>query len=180
MRTIKIGRSSECDIVLNYNKISRVHAVITQNNGQYIYQDVSKNGSNIGGRIVIQEKIVLAPGTTVLLANKVPLPWEQVYAMLPARGHRVDSLKTVAGENHPHTPYSVYPNAVSANTPSQYYHSQAYKKDELGVGWGILAFLIPLAGWIMYFAWKENTPNRAKWAGIIAFVSFGIGLLSLL
>ena len=100
MKKIKIGRSSECDIIFTYDKISRVHAILSINEGQYIYHDLSKNGSNIGGRIIVNEKIVIAPGTTVLLANKVPLPWEQVYAILNPKGNRIDSSSTIVEDGH--------------------------------------------------------------------------------
>lgn len=174
MRTIRVGRSNECDIILTYDKISRVHAEITLNGGQYVYHDVSKNGSNIGGRIVIGEKIIVAPGTSVLLANKVPLPWDKVYAILNPNRADINKSATVAGFG-----------AAQSQQPQPqlqqpvYYHNE-YKEDKLGIGWGILAFLIPLAGWIMYFCWKDETPKRANAAGITGLVSFGIGLLSML
>ena len=50
------------------------------------------------------------------------------------------------------------------------------KKDELEIGWGILAFFIPLAGWIMYFCWKGETPHRASQAATWAWVGFGLGV----
>ena len=57
---------------------------------------------------------------------------------------------------------------------SQEYRS--YKKDELEIGWGILAFFIPLAGWIMYFCWKGDTPHRESQAATWAWVGFGLGV----
>ena len=62
--------------------MSRVHAEITLVDNKYVYKDVSKNGSNIGGRIILNEKVVIAPGATVLLSNHIPLPWAQIYALL--------------------------------------------------------------------------------------------------
>jgi pSer/pThr/pTyr-binding forkhead associated (FHA) protein len=35
MRTITIGRSSQCDIILSDDNISRIHAEISLSNGQY-------------------------------------------------------------------------------------------------------------------------------------------------
>lgn len=38
-------------------------------------------------------------------------------------------------------------------------------------GWGILSFLIPLAGLILFLVWKQERPNTAKVCGICALVA---------
>ena len=43
MKTITIGRVN-CDIIIADNNISRKHATISLVNGQYVYNDISKNG----------------------------------------------------------------------------------------------------------------------------------------
>ena len=144
MKTITIGRSSHCDIVIADERVSRVHAEITLVDNKYVYKDVSKNGSNIGGRIILNEKVVIAPGATVLLSNHIPLPWAQIYALLPIRGAHPYEQETKVGSNTlivEHIPVS----------SSQEYRS--YKKDELEIGWGILAFFIPLASQAATWAW---------------------------
>ena len=169
MKTITIGRSSQCDIILSDQNISRIHAEISLANGQYVYHDCSSNGSNIGGQMICNRKIILVPGASVLLANKIPLPWDRVYALLPASGFRV---------NEAETHYQPQASTMYGCPPAHYRKAfHPANPDKLGIGWGILAFLIPIAGWIMYFVWKDETPNRANAAGIISIISFVIGLI---
>lgn len=164
MKKLTIGRSSSCDIIIPDNNISRIHAEISRNGNEFIYHDMGKNGSNINGRIIHNERVIIAPGTTVLLANRIPLPWGQIYAMLPGAGNIPSEHETVFGH-------------ISNNQPPIYI--QHNKEDRLGFGWGLLAFLIPLAGWIMYFCWREETPKRAGNAGLIGTISFILNLLAI-
>ena len=161
---ITIGRSSHCDIIIPHGSISREHARISVVGGHYVYEDVGKNGSVIGGRILHGEKTTVAAGTEILLAGKVPLPWAQVYSMLPLNGAR---------------PYESETNYQlgGSMSPKEYVY---VKEDNIGVGWGILAFLIPIAGWIMYFVWKDEHPNRASQASVIAWISFIINIIAVL
>ena len=161
MKTITVGRSTQCDIIIPDEKVSRVHAEISRSGGNFIFHEMGSNGSNIGGRMVYNERVSIAPGTTVLLANRVPLPWQQVYALLPDGGYQ-----PYTGETR-----------LTDKRSIEVDHGGTVREDKLGIGWGILAFLIPLAGWIMYFVWKSETPNRAKWAGGLATLSFVLGLI---
>lgn len=161
--TITIGRSSHCDIIIPNGSVSREHARMSIVGGNYVYEDVGKNGSVIGGRVIHGQRITVAAGAEILLAGKVPLPWAQIYAMLPLRG-----VRPYDGDTHYEPVHS---------DPSQY----VYVTDEsIGVGYGILAFLIPIAGWIMYFAWKDDSPKKASQANTIAWVSFVINLLGII
>lgn len=40
------------------------------------------------------------------------------------------------------------------------------------VGWGILSFLIPLVGLILFCVWRTERPKTAKVCGIAALVGF--------
>ena len=45
------------------------------------------------------------------------------------------------------------------------------------VGWGILSFLIPIVGLILFLVWKDERPQTAKICGICALVSFIISVV---
>lgn len=161
--TVTIGRSSHCDIIIPNESISREHARVSVVGGHYVYEDVGKNGSYINGRYVSGERVTLQPGTEVLLAGKVPLPWAQIYTMLPLKG-----VNPYGGETR-----------MEPGGYQQPAYQPVYKQDEgIGIGWGILAFLIPIAGWIMYFVWKDETPKRASQANTIAWCGFVFNLIS--
>lgn len=166
MRTIAVGRSNKCDIVIPDESVSRIHAEISRNGNEFVYRDMSKNCTNIGGRMIHNDRVAIAPGTTVLLANRIPLPWAQVYAMLPGQGNIPSGQSTRAVVwGHPAS-------SKERQTPDN--------EDKLSIGWGILAFIIPLAGWIMYFVWKDETPKRASLAGVLGIISFVINIISFL
>ena len=82
-KSLTIGKSPSCDIVIANDYVSRHHATLSIVGNQYVYHDLSKNGSTIGGRVIMNEKVTVAPGTEILLANRVPLPWAQIYPLLP-------------------------------------------------------------------------------------------------
>lgn len=172
--SISIGRSSQCDIVVSGGRVSRVHAELSVVNGQYVYHDMSSNGSNIGGRMICNEKVVIAPGTQVIMANEIPLPWDRIYQLLPPnRQANYNNAQTLR-----HAESATVYGAPSVNYhESLDDHESSYVKDELGIGWGILSFIIPLIGLILYFAWKEKTPHRANQAGVAALIGFGINLI---
>lgn len=159
MKTITIGRVN-CDIIIADNNISRKHATISLVNGQYVYNDISKNGTTINGRVYQNEKVVITPGTPIYLANKVPLPWAQILMLLP------NSSIKVQGNYHN---YNEYETVVSQYPVS--------KDESIGVGWGILSFLFPIIGFILYFVWKDTSNYKAKQAANIAWISIAISFV---
>lgn len=161
--TITIGRSSHCDIIIPNDSVSREHARVSIVGGNYVYEDVGKNGSVIGGRVIHGQRVTIAAGTDVLLAGKVPLPWAQIYSMIPLKGVR-------PYENETHY------EPVQNNSPQYVYITD----ESIGVGYGILAFIIPITGWIMYFIWKDDSPKKASQASTIAWISFAINMIGVL
>lgn len=45
------------------------------------------------------------------------------------------------------------------------------------VGWGILSYLIPLVGLILFCVWRSERPAVAKVCGICALVSFILNII---
>lgn len=162
---ITIGRSTHCDIIVPDNNVSREHARLSVVNGQYVYEDVSRNGSVIGGIVINGRKIAVAPGTEILLAGRIPLPWNKVYSLIPLHGSNIYEEGTVASR---------------IDSTREIYNNYSINTDEnLGIGWGLLAFFIPIAGWIMYFIWKDDYHKKALQASILAWISFIISLIAL-
>lgn len=159
MKTITIGRV-DCDIIISDSSISRKHATISLVNGQYVYNDISKNGTTINGRVYQNEKVVITPGTPIYLANKVPLPWAQILMLLP------NSPIKVQGNHHNSNEYE--------NVISQYPVS---KEESIGAGWGILSFIFPIIGFILYFVWKDTSNYKAKQAANIAWISIALSFV---
>lgn len=159
MKTISIGRT-DCDIIISDNSISRKHATISLVNGQYVYCDMSKNGSTINGRVYQNEKVVISPGTPIYLANKVPLPWPQILMLLPNSSIKVQGVQ---------------PNQSEYETVMSQRH--VAKDESLGVGWGLLSFLFPIIGFVLYFIWKDTSNYKAKQAANIAWISIAISFI---
>lgn len=53
-------------------------------------------------------------------------------------------------------------------------------QDKQSIGINILSFLFPLIGIILFFVWKNSSPNKAKGAGLWALISIAIGFVSVL
>lgn len=70
-------------------------------------------------------------------------------------------------------------NAVTPTQPSNVIYT--VEEDEPSTELNILSFLVPVAGWIMYFVFRDETPIKAKacskWAWIGVAVSIGLSIL---
>ena len=159
MKTITIGRV-DCDIIISDSSISRKHATISLVNGQYVYNDISKNGTTINGRVYQNEKVVVTPGTPIYLSNKIPLPWVQILMLLPNTPIKV--------QEHHNNVYE-YETVVG--------QSPAVSQESIGAGWGILSFIFPILGFILYFVWKDTSNYKAKQAANIAWISIAISFV---
>lgn len=104
MKVITIGRSSECSVVINDVKVSRVHAQLVQDDeGRISVVDLgSTNGTKVNGKRIAGE-MRLSPGDELRVGDTV-LPWQNYMATIPSQGFQpvmanAQSSKTVFGED---------------------------------------------------------------------------------
>lgn len=101
---VTIGRWSENDVVLPDREVSRRHAQIRQDSGQYVLIDLgSKNGTLVNG-VRAERALVLSDGDEILVAPRYRLLFVDSEATVPTttrlRGVRIDLVTrtvTVAG-----------------------------------------------------------------------------------
>ena len=46
--------------------------------------------------------------------------------------------------------------------------------------WGIIGFLVPIAGLVLYIVWSKTSPNQAKAAGLGALISVIVSVLAMI
>jgi hypothetical protein len=75
MKTIKIGRAADNDIVLQSPTVSSHHATVTinENNGEIIFSDHSTNGTWINGTRFINNSCYINGNEHILLANSIEI-----------------------------------------------------------------------------------------------------------
>ena len=114
MKTITVGRSEACDIIINEPNISRIHAEISLSEGKYAFRDVSTNGSTVNGRSIINSEVTINSNSSILLAHSIPLYWSRIEALLPSDGGKpIPGNKTEfsnTNEYSNHTPSNTYKN----------------------------------------------------------------------
>jgi len=64
-----IGRSKLCDIVLNYNTVSRFHAVIARRSGKWVLFDTNSKTGTFINRVRVTDKKFLEDGDTLIFGN---------------------------------------------------------------------------------------------------------------
>lgn len=60
-------------------------------------------------------------------------------------------------------------------------NDQLKNEDKPSIGLNILSFLLPIVGWILYYVFRDDRPNKAsacsKWAWISVGISVGIRII---
>ena len=86
-----MGRSPECDLVLDVAAVSRRHVILSKENGQFFVQDLgSRNGTYInklGTRITRRMVTLFAVCAVLPVAAAIFVAYEQVHEALVAQRH---------------------------------------------------------------------------------------------
>ena len=99
MNTIKIGRSSDNDFVLNENIVSRHHCELYSSNNKVYIKDLdSTNGTQVNGS-KITSPTILKKGDIVLLGNKVEIDWYKIWTNIWGDSIFSDLNETIQNTN---------------------------------------------------------------------------------
>lgn len=166
---VTIGRG-DCDIVINNEYVSSNHLKIhykylkTSPTGAIIeIEDHSTNGTGINGRYlhngsesfpyaIPEQQDYTLPEVFLAGRPEIRLEWDPVIRKLKER-----------------LPQPVPP----PNPPLPPEPSQA----GLGIGFGLLAFFVPVVGWVLWGVWKEQRPKAAHTAAKVAWIGFTINMI---
>ncbi len=83
MTELTIGSDALCDIVISDMHVSRIHARMTIENGMYLYNDISANGTVINGTIIRNSGVYVSVGDSIVVAPGLKLSWTQVQGLMP-------------------------------------------------------------------------------------------------
>jgi uncharacterized membrane protein YhaH (DUF805 family) len=162
MKTITVGRSEVCDIIINESNISRIHAEITLSDGKYTFRDVSTNGSSVNGRSLINSEVTINSNSSILLAHSIPLYWTKIESLLPAGGNPISGNKT---EFSPSYETSDKTQAIQQNKKSMFRNSFSFDGRIRRTEFGISIIIYAIIASIINVAIKESHGD----AGILGF-----------
>lgn len=168
---ITVGRAG-CDINISGEYISKHHLDIlfTINTGtnRVTITDHSTNGTGVNGRMVkgTSYEFSYAPGEamkndnssfpTVMLSGLpgYTLNWQEIADVL------FEKMGSPTSVLHPEKTDDVI---IQPDPPQP-------TMEDISVGYGILSFVIPIAGWILGGIWKKTNPLKAKRANKLAWL----------
>lgn len=162
---ISVGRDNSCDITIydSLEKVSRHHLDIVYHpsTDEFEFVDRSTNGTHVNGVFIHKSsckiyfpydwynlKADVIP--TIILAQAQTLDWVAV----------LDKFGKKKCPMHDSTGVGVNP------------HS-----DKRSIGYGVISFLFPLVGWILYYKWKQTKPKKAKQVSNLAWAGFVLNLI---
>lgn len=173
--SITVGRNPNCDITFENEYVSGKHLTIyykdnTMHKAFIEIVDHSTNGTGVNGRYVHNTSMIIQYDIYATHAQEIPS------IMLAGREELsldfMEVTKLLKSKDGQHSTQE------STKIPSSFL-SNTVLKDSLGIGYGILSFLFPIAGWYLWGKWGKDKPNSAKQAAIIAWGSFILGIILL-
>ena len=183
---ITIGRSRNCNVVVSNERVSREHARISVQNGQFIYENLGSNGTTLNGQPITGPTVV-NPGDNIMLADVAPLPWDDVMGLLsndsegtptafnPRSNH--DQPQQPAPGYAPQQPAPGYQPQFAPGYQQQFAPVDNTNYEDLSIILKIVSFLFPIVGIVLYFINRNSAPNKAsqaiRWAGI----GFAVGMI---
>lgn len=167
--TVKVGRASDNDILVNNEYVSGHHLVIRglkneQTGGyQLEMEDISSNGSGMDGRRIYKQTVKVDYTSTtmlpqVLLAGRgeCPLDWAEVVKQLKQQGwmDKPSSSSSLVSPPLPQNP-----------------------DEKLGCLLTLVSFLFPIVGWVLWAVWKDQYHTKASSAAKWAWIGFAVGIV---
>lgn len=179
---ISVGRSN-CDITLYSEYVSSHHLDIIwepQNEKASSYKvtikDHSTNGTGVNGRKIKNESYSFMINQSVKSLMNDPSSLPQV--MIAGLASHVLEWKTVL--NILFEKMDLPTSIIDEYTGDTDVHGGLVvppKSEDITVGYGILCFVIPIAGWILGAVWKSENPIKAKSANKLAWYGFLFNLV---
>ena len=179
---ISVGRSN-CDITLYGEYVSSHHLDIIwepQNEKASSYKvtikDHSTNGTGVNGRKIKNESYSFMINQSVKSLMNDPSSLPQV--MIAGLASHVLEWKTVL--NILFEKMDLPTSIIDEYTGDTDVHGGLVvppKSEDITVGYGILCFVIPIAGWILGAVWKSENPIKAKSADKLAWYGFLFNLV---
>ena len=179
---ISVGRSN-CDITLYGEYVSSHHLDIIwepQNEKASSYKvtikDHSTNGTGVNGRKIKNESYSFMINQSVKSLMNDPSSLPQV--MIAGLASHVLEWKTVL--NILFEKMDLPTSIIDEYTGDTDVHGGLVvppKSEDITVGYGILCFVIPIAGWILGAVWKSENPIKAKSANKLAWYGFLFNLV---
>ncbi len=141
MKTITIGRSPVCDIIINEPNLSRIHAEISLKDGIYTFRDVSACGCTVNGKIIENAEVIIDSNSYILIAHNTLLNWSKIEDAFSVIGeNQISSDKAEFSNTHETLDgtgsFSTTTHSTLDSSPHFYNKQNKYKSVE---GW--LSFL---------------------------------------
>ena len=140
-----------------------------------VIRDHSTNGTGVNGRKIKADTYVFEaydfpssynPEYPQVMISGLPeftLDWDKVADVLSVKtGKSVD--------NHDQTEDVTDAPDITAPVDTA-------SDEKISVGYGILSFLVPIAGWILGAVWADKAPQKAKSANRLAWIGVIVGIL---